>query len=189
MLRIIKECKPSWIIGENVTGIIELALEQVCLDLESEGYEVWPIIIPACAVNAPHRRDRVWIIAHSNGNPNKQSPKSNGFKEQRSIFQEPTIRVKHSQLFNNGLDSVSRPTTNANSQRPQGRAKSNSQRLNCEKQFERFCNYNDWQHLPQPGISRGDDGFSQRMDRNKSLGNGIVPLVAYQIFKHLTIKV
>lgn len=65
MFRIIKECRPSWIIGENVAGIVELALEQVCLDLESEGYEVWPIIIPACAVNAPHRRDRVWIIGHS----------------------------------------------------------------------------------------------------------------------------
>lgn len=66
MFRIIKECRPSWIIGENVAGIIELALEQVCLDLESEGYEVWPIILPACAVNSPHRRDRLWIIANAN---------------------------------------------------------------------------------------------------------------------------
>lgn len=64
MFRIIKECRPCWVIGENVAGIVNLALEQVCADLESEGYEVWPIIVPACAVNAPHRRDRVWIIAH-----------------------------------------------------------------------------------------------------------------------------
>ena len=67
MLRIIKECKPTWVIGENVAGIINLALEQVCSDLESAGYEVQPIIIPACAVDAPHRRDRVWIIAYAEG--------------------------------------------------------------------------------------------------------------------------
>ena len=65
MLRVIRETRPTWIIGENVAGIINLALEQVCLDLENEGYEVQPFIIPACAVNAPHRRDRVWIIAHA----------------------------------------------------------------------------------------------------------------------------
>lgn len=62
MLRVIKEFKPRWIIGENVTGIIGLALEDVCTSLETEGYEVWPIIIPACAVGAPHRRDRVWFL-------------------------------------------------------------------------------------------------------------------------------
>lgn len=64
MLRVISEARPTWVLGENVAGIINMELEQVCLDLEGEGYEVQPVIIPACAVNAPHRRDRVWIIAH-----------------------------------------------------------------------------------------------------------------------------
>lgn len=64
MLRIIREVRPTWVVGENVVGLISMALEQVCLDLEGEGYEVQPFIIPACAVNAPHRRDRVWIVAH-----------------------------------------------------------------------------------------------------------------------------
>lgn len=65
MFRVIQECKPTWVIGENVIGLIELALEDCFVDLETEGYEVQPLIIPACAVNAPHRRDRVWILAHS----------------------------------------------------------------------------------------------------------------------------
>ncbi|MHB8053652.1 MAG: DNA cytosine methyltransferase [Candidatus Aminicenantales bacterium] len=65
MLRVISEGRPAWIVGENVAGIVNMELEQVCLDLEGEGYEVQPIIIPACAVNAPHRRDRVWICGHS----------------------------------------------------------------------------------------------------------------------------
>jgi DNA (cytosine-5)-methyltransferase 1 len=65
MLRVIQEAKPTWIIGENVAGIVNLALDQVCADLEGQGYEVEPIIVPACAVDAPHRRDRVWIVGHS----------------------------------------------------------------------------------------------------------------------------
>ncbi|MDO8094419.1 MAG: DNA (cytosine-5-)-methyltransferase [Candidatus Brocadiales bacterium] len=69
MLRVIQEFHPRWVIGENVGGFVTwnngMVLEQVHTDLESEGYEVQAFIIPAVAVNAPHRRDRVWIVAHS----------------------------------------------------------------------------------------------------------------------------
>jgi DNA (cytosine-5)-methyltransferase 1 len=65
MFRIIQETKPSWVIGENVAGFVSMALSEVCSDLESTGYEVQPVVIPACAVNALHRRDRVWILAYS----------------------------------------------------------------------------------------------------------------------------
>ena len=70
MFRVIREVKPAWVVAENVRGLLSIeggmVFEQVCADLEGEGYEVQPFIIPACAVNAPHRRDRVWIIAHAN---------------------------------------------------------------------------------------------------------------------------
>mgnify|MGYP003113746803 CR=1 FL=1 len=72
MLRIIQDCKPKWIIGENVVGLINInqgiLFEQVQTDLEKEGYSVQSVVIPAASKNAPHRRDRVWIIAHSNIN-------------------------------------------------------------------------------------------------------------------------
>jgi len=68
MLRVIEEARPRWVLAENVAGIINMGLEEVCADLEGEGYEVQPIVIPACAVNAPHRRDRVWIIAYGKNN-------------------------------------------------------------------------------------------------------------------------
>ncbi len=72
MLRIIRESKPTWVVAENVSGIITqgagLVFEQVCSEMENEGYEVQPFIIPACAVNAPHRRDRTWFIAYSDSN-------------------------------------------------------------------------------------------------------------------------
>ncbi len=63
-LRFLQEDQPRWFLGENVPGIISLALDEVLASLESAGYETETLIIPACAVNAPHRRDRVWIIAY-----------------------------------------------------------------------------------------------------------------------------
>lgn len=65
MLRIIQEMEPAWVIGENVRGIVNMELDQVLADLEDNGYSTESFVIPACAVNAPHRRDRVWIIANS----------------------------------------------------------------------------------------------------------------------------
>lgn len=96
MLRAIREIRPAWVIGENVAGILsmvqpaseitvesqaslfeaadketllqeEYVVETICRDLEEEGYSVQPLVIPACAVGAPHRRDRVWFVAHANG--------------------------------------------------------------------------------------------------------------------------
>jgi len=62
MLRIIKSCQPRYVVAENVAGHVTMGLDQVLTDLEDQGYTTRPIIVPACAKNAPHRRDRVWII-------------------------------------------------------------------------------------------------------------------------------
>ena len=70
MLRIIREIKPAWVVGENVFGLVNwsggLVFEEVQADLEAEGYEVQPYVLPAASVGAPHRRDRVWFVAHAN---------------------------------------------------------------------------------------------------------------------------
>jgi len=63
MFRVICEARPTWVLGENVAGIKNMALDQALSDLEGKDYEVQSFVIPACAVNAPHRRDRVWICA------------------------------------------------------------------------------------------------------------------------------
>ena len=65
MLRVIREISPAWVLGENVPGIVNLALDQVLSDLESAEYEVQTFIVPACGVDAPHRRERVAIVAHA----------------------------------------------------------------------------------------------------------------------------
>jgi DNA (cytosine-5)-methyltransferase 1 len=66
MLRIIREVQPKWVVGENVLGLTNwnggMVFDEVQADLEAEGYEVQAYVLPACGVNAPHRRDRVWFV-------------------------------------------------------------------------------------------------------------------------------
>ncbi|WP_244062128.1 DNA cytosine methyltransferase [Alistipes onderdonkii] len=76
MLRAIHEIRPGWVVGENVLGIVNwsqgLVFEQVCADLEIEGYEVQPYILPACGVDAPHQRYRTWFVAHLCSNTKRE---------------------------------------------------------------------------------------------------------------------
>jgi DNA (cytosine-5)-methyltransferase 1 len=78
MLRVIRLTKPEWVIGENVGGILTieagLVFEQACSDLEANGYTVQPFVIPAVALDAIHRRDRVWIIAHDESKRRQKRP-------------------------------------------------------------------------------------------------------------------
>lgn len=67
MLRIIKQARPAWVVAENVARHVTNGLDTVLHDLESEGYAARPVIIPACAVGAPHQRDRLWVVAHTEG--------------------------------------------------------------------------------------------------------------------------
>ena len=94
MFRIIKEVRPAWVIGENVAGIVNMELDNVLLDLESEGYETQPFVIPACAVDAKHRRDRVWILG--------SHAKHNRSTEQKCQHQRPK---KLNRSCSNGLDA------------------------------------------------------------------------------------
>jgi len=67
MLRVISELRPTWVVGENVANIVNMALDQVLSDLENQGYQTRAFIIPACGVDAPHRRDRCAIVAYADG--------------------------------------------------------------------------------------------------------------------------
>ena len=84
MLRVISEIRPAWVVGENVAGIVSMALDTVLSDLESIGYACQALVIPACAVDAPHRRDRVAIVANSQGER---------FREAGECFVRPTERA------------------------------------------------------------------------------------------------
>jgi len=83
MLRVIEAVQAEWVIGENVRGFVNepLGLRRSLSDLERVGYQAVPFIIPACSVNAPHRRDRVWIIGHKNVGDTKDNRRHRGAKE------------------------------------------------------------------------------------------------------------
>ena len=202
MLRAIREIKPKWVIAENVFGITNIdggmVFEQVCLDLENEGYEVQPFIIPAAAKNAPHRRDRCWFVAYSEQQFGKtlcgiQSGKSIGkmFSYDGKCWNAPhpdSAPTKYTiQTGGNLLTScvVNGNATDTESICIQGQR--NGQR---EGKFRR----GDWCRFPtQPPICGGDDGLPTELDgitfskwRNESIkgyGNAIVPQIALQLFQ------
>lgn len=72
--RIIAEVRPRLVLAENVYGHVNMGLDQVLSDLEAEGYDAGALVVPACAVDAPHRRDRVWVMAHANGDGEPTGP-------------------------------------------------------------------------------------------------------------------
>ena len=78
MLRIIREAAPTYVVGENVRGLLNwsggVVFEEVCADLEAAGYDVWTGILPAAGIGAPHRRDRVWFVAHAHGGADVRTP-------------------------------------------------------------------------------------------------------------------
>jgi len=195
MLRIIQETRPRWIIGENVAGIVNLALDQVLADLENENYEVQPFIIPACAVEAPHRRDRVWIVAHD-GADTRGKRNDRGRIHEDGQFQERGLRA----YIEKGGSAARRPfgADHSSPSRDFAYAQSAGQSSwtygSGKVQFWGSGARYDWLEVATD-LCRMDDGLPARLDgreltakqhrveRIKALGNAIVPQVAAEMMK------
>ena len=99
MLRAIQEIKPTYVLGENVRGLTNwnggVVFEEVCADLENCGYEVQPILLPACAVGAPHRRDRIWFVAKNTVRCGCVHGEFN--KERNEIWEQRNISARDSE--------------------------------------------------------------------------------------------
>ena len=156
MLRVISEDRPTWVIGENVIGFVKMELDSVLSDLEREGYQTRAFIIPACGVDAPHKRDRVWIIAHANGEGESDGPINEG----------PRPRQLELMAYSLSKRGCSRDTKRQD-------AKNVGQPSRCEGDNSRRVE--TWN--PEPGVGRVANGVSNRVDRVKGLGNAVVPMV------------
>ena len=200
MLRAIRQIQPTWVIGENVAGLLSMVqpgkeikvgrtddlfeedfiyrteqqftIDAICEDLECAGYSVQPFVIPACAVGAPHRRDRVWIVAY------RTDTGAEDLQQGRE-------------------DRISELGTVANT-KGTGSARelfSQQAQIQSDRQNRRIDKPN-FGHFPtQSPVCSGNDGLPFRVAdlaisfpawRSKSieaLGNAWVPQVAYEIFK------
>ena len=175
MLECIRLFRPSWVIAENVRGILSieggLVFEQVCLDLEAEGYEVWPLIIPACAINTPHRRDRVWIVAHTNS---RKRPLG-GIPLRMGRFKKQDKDAPNSD--SEGLEGWKQLRQGKGEDAPS----KESWQQNWLEVATRLCGVDDGLPARFHGLKLSKS--RHRIERLKALGNAIVPQVVVEIMK------
>tara|TARA_R110002153_G_scaffold153227_1_gene305043 strand:+ start:46 stop:1017 length:972 start_codon:yes stop_codon:yes gene_type:complete len=212
MLRVIQEIQPRWIVGENVRGLVNwnggMVFDEVQSNLEAIGYEVQSFILPACSKNAPHRRDRLWIVANSDG-ANKGNDVGTNERTARKIRGENAGNVSFK------LSSVGNVAdSQRNEERIKRRGKSEMEwdalhsdgaikpgeheRRKGKREFDGsncgIGSAKNWENFPtQSPICGGNDGISRELDgitfpkwRNESIkayGNAVVPQVVFEIFK------
>lgn len=208
---IIQAKRPAWCVFENVYGHVSMGLDEVLSDLEREAYATRPFIVPACAADAPHRRDRVWIIARDVGDT-----RCGGRKEGRNAEERQTpIRCKSSSVNKRSGKDVAdtkslqrngsgKHTQQSERQEPQpGDSRSSDDVANANSEFREAqhqrCVLGEQNSkgsargytngsvqkgrfwLPEPPVGRVANGIPRRVDRLKGLGNAIVPQIAQRI--------
>jgi len=206
MLRVIDGAKPAWLIGENVAGIVSMELDNILSDLEGIGYAAWPLVIPACAVDARHRRDRVWIVAHAeggqdhgrNGGSVDEATRRGECLNAAVIISGEDVAYAHSgrgEQRDKNERSLSKPDSecagigedvaHADGPSPQGNQRTErgtSKRTNPGE----HCQWRDeGEWFAESGMGRVAHGIPNRAHRLRGLGNAIVPQVAEEIIRNL----
>ena len=185
MLRVIREVKPSFVVGENVAGLLSMengkTFERILTDLEDEGYEVESFVIPACATEAWHRRDRIWILAYACNGYNRSKKPRRKTSEVQQIQEKHREKLQPRKSSRASSDGQQGPITNTDSK---GLQATNSQSKAWGQESSPECDISgrgQWQL--EPSVGRVAHGVPKRMDRLKGLGNSVVPQVALEIFK------
>ncbi len=185
MCRVIAEARPRWVLGENVPGIINLELDSVLSGLENLGYTAWPIVIPACAVDARHRRDRVWIVAHD-ASQGPQGAAGTGI--QRGGNGSSSNGSDMAYANSAGLQASWGSRTGSRAGSGSGAATiggcgTEAQRLSKPGLGGMASRISSW--LDEPDIPRVAHGVKNRVQRLKGLGNAIVPQVAATLIRYM----
>jgi DNA (cytosine-5)-methyltransferase 1 len=188
MFEIIRETRPTWVLCENVPGIISMALDEVLSDLAGETYSSQAFVIPACAVNAPHRRDRVWIVAHTNateqwGNEWESKIKEDApGKADNNVSDSNSQRQQEQRISESAEQKYS--TIECGSEDVQDTDELRVEGERTEQQttgINESIGSNRW--TTESGICGMADGVSNRVERIKGLGNAVVPQVVAEIGK------
>jgi DNA (cytosine-5)-methyltransferase 1 len=168
MLRVIEAVRPRWIIGENVAGHITMGLDTVLSDLEAAGYTSRCYVIPAVAADAPHRRDRCWIVANAGCQQQRAEVSRSGSQSIDGAAQGQ--RTETRDRFTDGGEAVADADCVGSE---------NQQRHQTKRQVKQPYGGRWWEI--EPAICRVDNGIPGRVHRLKQLGNSIVPQVAARI--------
>lgn len=202
MLRAICEIQPTWVVGENVSGLVNwnggMVFDEVQADLETEGYEVIPFLLPACGKNAPHKRERVWFVAYSRlfGQTERQF-KPMGIKQ---FCKERTAtnsdRIPTGNEIQTGRDLLTGETfTDTRCSFGENGLYGKEQGWKTTKFGDCYTKFGFWDKFPttKPTICSRNNGISPELvgitfskHRNESIkayGNAIVPQVVFEIFK------
>lgn len=194
MLEIITQVRPTWVVCENVTGHISLGLDQVLFDLEAQGYSSRTFIVPACSVNAPHRRDRLWIVAHANSNSESDGSEhekqregklgdvadsdSTGFKQSNETLARESSKQSDSGSIQPGENALA---DSFSSKLKRGSEEQILRKPNVQSEPRRSSeNFREiW--AVEPGMGRVADGIPRRVAKLKALGNAVVPQIPMMI--------
>jgi DNA (cytosine-5)-methyltransferase 1 len=174
-MRLVDELRPAWVIGENVAGHISMGLDDVLSDLEGSGYACRSFVVPACAVDAQHRRDRVWTVAHAS---------------QAGLH----IGVVQPGICNEAECQKERPAAVMGGEARRGQVLADAECGGRPGPWEPFFASNPAQGgkgqatqpfdgrvyakwRAEPDVGRVAYGVSGRVDRLKALGNAVVPQI------------
>ena len=181
MCRVIALARPAWVIGENVAGLIAMALDDVLADLEGLGYTARTFVIPAAAVGAPHRRDRLWIVAtHADSQQHEGRPHADGrapateLPADAQALQRGTIERHEQDGDVRGAEDVA----DASGAGLQGSRDERSQAGDAPPRQSLFRSEGDrrqWEF--EPDVGRVAYGVPRRVDRLRCLGNAVVPQI------------
>jgi len=161
ILSIVKAKRPSWCVYENVYGHVTMGLSEVLSDLEGEGYAARAFVVPACAVDAPHRRDRVWIVARNVGDT-----KCSRLRQPRGSSSADDVAYTNSAR----LQGQWREYEFVSEREAEHSVGSGGKEIGAAARWK-----------PEPAVGRVANGIPRRVDRLKGLGNAIVPQIAMRI--------
>ena len=168
--RLVAELRPTWVIGENVAGHISMGLDDVLSDLEGQGYACRTFVIPACATDAPHRRDRVWTVANASGRRSCESRQREDEQQGRTKAVGGSENLAHAPQLQR--DGGRENPEQSKRQVPQSGTRSGTQHVADADSKREPAMRRERSYFTGEGAGRGNDGRGSRTDAKREVSDG-----------------